>query len=623
MSTLNTNTSAERNFSLRDAVSRVHSGPGVYLMRDAAGDVIYVGKARNLKKRLASYVKNSGRPDVKTGVLIKKISDVETIVTASEKEALILESNLIKRYKPRYNVDLKDDKRYPSLRLDIKHPYPRLAIVRKIRKDGALYFGPYSSTGAVRQTLKIINKTFMLRKCSDREFKTRTRPCLNCQMKGCMAPCCRDIDKNTYDEMIKEVSLFLKGRTPDLINNIKRDMLDAAEKQDFEKAAVLRDKMFALEKTVEKQAAVSTDFMDRDVIATARGPELSLVTLLFVRGGFLIGSRNFTFSETMSNDSEIVGTFIRQYYETAHYIPKEVLTPVTMEDAPLIEEWLRQIKGQKVRLHRPQRGEKVQLLKLAIQNAAKDLDELTAARLKNTETLVRLQKRLRLSALPDRIECFDNSNISGTLPVASMVVFKNGQPDTASYRRYKIKKVNHPDDYAYMDEVLRRRFGRGGASKPYPDLLVLDGGKGQLGIAVSVIHDLKLQGRFDMLGIAKKDEKRGETQDKVYKTGRANPVNFGRDTDLLLLLQRIRDEAHRFAIAYHRKRRNKTAMQSALDSIPGVGKKRKEQLLRHFKSIQKIREATVEELNALPGIHRGLAEVIKKRLSQPGKPVPI
>jgi excinuclease ABC subunit C len=601
---------------LREVLSSIPTKPGVYLMRNADGEIIYIGKALNLKKRISSYLKPPGRSDGKTSVLIKKIADVETIITASEKEALILESNLIKQHRPRYNVDLKDDKRYPLLRLNTTHPYPKLSIVRKTKKDGALYFGPYASAGAVRQTLKIINKAFKLRKCSDREFKIRTRPCLNCQMQGCLAPCCRDIDKAHYDEMVKEVILFLKGRRSDLVRKIKKQMQAAAEQQEYEKAAGLRDKMFALEKTIEGQVAVSADLKDRDVIATARTPELSLVVQLFVRGGYLLGSRNFTFTETMANDAEIVGSFIRQHYGSAKFIPLEILIPVVLEDAHLIEGELSGLKGRKVHLRRPFRGQKAQLLKMAQNNAEKDLVTLLDARSKSADILTRLQKRLKLPALPERIECFDNSNISGTLPVASMVVFSNGAPDRSSYRKYKLKNVNRPDDYAYMNEVLRRRYGKGHASEPLPDLLILDGGKGQLGVASAVIQDLQLAARFEMIGIAKKDEQRGEKQDKIYRPGRANPIQFGRDTDLLFFIQRIRDEAHRFAITYHRKRRNRQALASALDPIPGIGKKKKELLLKHFKSIDKIRDATLEALSGLPGINHRLAGVIKERLAR-------
>ncbi len=605
---------------LREMLPRLSDGPGVYLMRDIDGEVIYVGKARSLRKRLGSYVSKAGRLDVKTEVLIRKIADIETIVTSSEKEALILESNLIKRHRPRYNVDLKDDKRYPLLRLDITHPYPRLSIVRKPKKDGALYFGPYASAHAVRQTLKIINKTFMLRKCTEREFKIRTRPCLHCQMQGCLAPCCRDVDRDDYDHMVKEVILFLKGKTPILIRDIKKVMLAAAEKHDFEQAARLRDKMFALEKTVEKQVAVSTDFKDRDVIACARTPDFSLVTMLFVRGGFLQGSRTFTFSATIADDGELIAAFIRQYYASAQFIPKEILVPQVPEDAAFLEERLHELKGAKVCIRKPLRGPKTKLVEMAIQNVEQDLEERSESQSGRRALIQRLQKRLRLQCQPCRIECFDNSNLAGTSSVASMVVFIDGRPDKSAYRLYRIKNVRGPDDYAMMNEVLRRRFAGNETASPYPDLLIVDGGKGQLNIASAVIDDLGLQDRFDIIGIAKKDPDRGETEDRIFKAGRANPVTFGRDADLLLFIQRIRDEAHRSAISYHRKKRAKQAIQSALDLIPGVGKKRKNALLRHFKSVQRIREASLEELCAVPGIHHRLAQTIRESLLASGSP---
>ena len=588
---------------------------GVYLMRDSGDEVIYVGKARNLRKRLGAYVKRPGRMGIKTEVLVRKIAAVETIVTASEKEALILESNLIKRYRPRYNVELKDDKRYPSLRLDTDHPYPRLSIVRKIKKDGALYFGPYASAQAVRQTLKIINKNFKIRKCSDREFNSRTRPCLHCQMQGCTAPCCREVDAATYAEMVKDVVLFLKGRTPDLIRNMKQAMTEASEALEFEQAAVLRDRIIALERTLEKQAVVTTDFQDRDVIATAGNKGLALVTLLTVRGGFLQGSRSYPINETMSNESEIIAAFIRQYYTHASFVPREILVAASPDDATLIEERLRELKGQRVRLIRPQRGEKVRLLRMAAENAVKSLSEHLSARAAKIDFLQRLAKRLHLSNVPRRIECFDNSTLFGDQPVASMVVFTDGRPDKAAYRRYRLRSVTTPDDYASMHEVLSRRLGKGTAAAPFPDLIMVDGGKGQLGIAQAVVSELNLQRPPELIAIAKKDEKREQKHDKIFLPNRANPVQFGRDSDLLLFLQHIRDEAHRFAIDYHRRRRKKNTLQSALDSIPGVGPRRKEQLLRRFKSVKKIREASAEDLSQLPGISTDLAEKILRLLT--------
>jgi len=603
--------------SLNDKLSGTPNDPGVYLMKDAEGKVIYVGKAKNLKKRLSSYFKQSGQKefrqtDLKTRVLVKKVLSFDTIITRTEKEALILESNLIKQYRPRYNVILKDDKRYPSLRLDIKSQYPSLNIVRKIEKNGAQYFGPFSSSQAVRQTLKIIHKTFKLRKCKTKNFKQRSRPCLNYQIGACLAPCCLNVDNKTYNEIVKEVILFLKGRTPELIKKIKKQMTSAARDHDYERAAVLRDKIFALEKILEKQVAVTTDFKDRDVIAIADSPEISLIALLFVRGGYLVGKMHFSFTKTISTKAEMVSAFIRQYYEKTHFIPQEVLVPIPLEDTCVLEDWLTAINQKKVRILYPIRGEKTQLVKMAANNAQNSLKDLTASTDAAIDISVRLQKRLRMDKMPERIECFDNSNISGTEPVAGMVVFENGKPNKSLYRKYKIKTVDKQNDYAYMAEILTRRYGKGEKSKPYPDLLVVDGGKGHLNIAVSIIKKFKLEKNFEIIGIAKKDAARGETNDKVYQPGRANPVNFGREGDLLLFLQKIRDEAHRFAIFFHRKRRDKKSIHSVFDTVSGIGKKRKEILLKHFGSIDRISKATLEELISLPGIDRKIAEEIKK-----------
>ena len=604
---------------IRDKLSKVSSRPGVYLMKDSNGKVIYVGKAGCLKKRLASYFFRNGTGawsmDMKTLTLIRNISDIDTIITNSEKEALILESNLIKRYRPRYNVILKDGKRYPSLRLDIKNPYPNLTIVRKTQKNNGLYFGPFASSASVRKTLQIIHKTFKLRKCKTKDFNRRSRPCLNYQMSLCLAPCCLDVDPKIYDDIVKEVVLFLKGKTPDLIQKIKQEMMSASDSQDYEKAAMLRDKMFAMEQTLEKQVAVSNDFIDRDVFGLARSGDNSLFTILFIRSGFLIGTRDFKFSEIMSTDAEMTGTFIRQYYDETRFIPKEILVPASLEDALLMEELLGKIKGEKVRILSPKRGEKVRLVKMAYQNAENNLRELLAEVSKDTQLLTRLRKRLRMDKMPWRIECFDNSSISGTDAVSGMVLFEKGRPNKSLYRKFRLKSELAQDDCACMAEVLRRRYGKGRASEPYPDILMVDGGKGQLNTAFSVIQSLGLDKHIQLISIAKKDDQKGETQDKIYKVGQVNPVNFGREGDLLLFLERIRDEAHRFAVSFHRRRRSKTMLRSSFDSLPGIGEKRKKMLLNHFKSIKRIREASSRELSALPGISEKLAETIKKGLS--------
>ena len=600
---------------IQDKLKGVSREPGVYLMKDATGNIIYIGKASDLRKRLASYFKPSGHLNVKAGILSAKISDIETIITRTEKEALILESNLIKRHKPRYNVVLKDDKRYPSLRIDLNEPYPNFSIVRKIGKDNALYFGPFASAQAVRETLRTINKTFKLRKCKARDFKNRTRPCLHCQMDGCLAPCCLDVDPNTYGEQVNEALMFLKGRTPDLIRKIRKQMESCAHEQEFERAAKLRDKIFALERTIEKQIAVTTDFKDRDVFAIARSEAFSVITVLSVRGGFLTGTRHYSFTETISTCEEMMAAFIRQFYERHPSVPRELLVSVDPADAELTADWLNNFTKKKVNILRPQRGDKVQLVTLARHNAENELKNIVASRSAEAELLLRLQAKLKTEKLPERIECFDNSNISGTQAVAAMVVFERGRAKKSLYRKYRIKTVGEHDDYAYMEEVLKRRFSKGEASKPYPDLLMVDGGKGQINIALAVTRELNLAEEFDVIGIAKKDEAKGETRDKIFKPGRTNPINIGKDEDLLLFLQRIRDEAHRFAISFHRKRRAKVSMQSALDTIPGVGKKRKAALLRHYKSINKIRAADPEEIGALPGFNRKVAESVLKALS--------
>ena len=599
---------------IQEKLTRVSTEPGVYLMKDAAGAVIYVGKARNLKKRLASYFKDSGQLDIKVSILVDKINDFETVITRTEKEALILESNLIKRHKPRYNVILKDDKRYPSLRIDLKEDYPNFSIVRKIGRDDALYFGPFASAYAVRETLRIINKTFKLRKCRAKDFRTRSRPCLHCQMEGCLAPCCLDVNPAVYQEQVHEAIMFLRGRTPNLIRKVKKQMAACARAQDFERAARLRDKIYALERTIEKQIAVTTDFKDRDVFAIAGETECSVITVLSVRGGFLTGTRHYDFSEIISTEPEMIAAFMRQYYERHAFIPEELLISIDLTDAELTEDWLRGAKNKKVTILRPKRGEKVRLVNLAEHNAQNELKNLIASRSAEMGLLLRLQKKLKMSKLPERIECFDNSNISGTEPVAGMVVFEKARPKKSRYRKYRIRTVSEQDDYAYMKEVLERRFGRNEASKPYPDLLMVDGGKGQLNTALAVINELNLSGKFELIGIAKKDETKGETRDKIFKPARANPLGFGREGDLLLFLQRIRDEAHRFAITYHRKRRKKTTLQSALDSIPGVGRKRKAILLQHFKSIKNIRAADLEQIRTLPGFNRKVAESVQKAL---------
>jgi excinuclease ABC subunit C len=591
-------------------VNQASSEPGVYVMKDAHGRILYVGKARNLKKRLKSYVKKGILADSKTSVLMGQVTAIETTITHTEKEALILESNLIKRHRPRYNVVLKDDKRYPSLRLDRKHPYPNLNIVRKIQNDGALYFGPYASSAAVRQTLKFIHKTFKLRKCNATTFTSRSRPCLNYQMGLCLGPCCQDVSPDAYNAVVKEVIAFLKGRTPALIRKVKREMSAASEQQDYEKAAALRDKLRALEKTLEIQVSVSTDFKNRDVFGMAAEPGILVITVMRVRSGYLMGSRHFKFQHTIGSIYEQAGLFLRQYYDNADIIPPEIIINHLPGEHALIEEYLSEKRGARATILVPQRGEKRRLMEMAVQNAAVELKEHCTLALTQLDLLRRLQEKLHLKRLPRRIECFDNSNLQGTEPVSAMVVFEDGKPMAAAYRRYKLKPLGRPDDYAYMMEVIQRRFEKGEASTPFPDLLLVDGGKGQINSAVAMLTALNLIGSFDVAGIAKKDASKGEQHDKIFMAGRSNAILFGRDGDLLLFLQRIRDEAHRWAITFQRRRRRTQAMQSQLDRIPGIGPQRRALLLKHFASVADIKAASPQMLSALPGISKRLAETI-------------
>ena len=600
--------------ALSRQVPQVPTNPGVYLMKDADGVIIYVGKAVNLRKRLANYFSKTNHTDAKTGILVKKIASFETIITGTEKEALILESNLIKKHRPRYNVILKDDKRYPSLRIDTTQAYPNITIIRKIPKDKSTVFGPFSSAGAVKETLKFINKTFKLRKCRQKEVPKRQRPCLNYQMGACLGLCSRDVDPEAYGKIVNEVILFLKGKTPELIKKIKAEMTAAAEDKDFEKAAELRDKMFALEKTLEKQVVVTSDFKDRDVLAVASESIYSVITMLTVRNGFLRGSRTFKFSENMVPEPELLSTVIRQYYDANRFIPQEIFTSHEIESADTLSALLNDIKGRKVTIKCPQRGEKKRLVEMALKNARNTLKEGVASDRAVMERLKRLQHRLGLYYFPKRIECFDNSNISGTTAVAGMVVFENATPAKSYYRKYKIKSEQGPDDYGHMQEVLERRFKNSDDDENLPNLLMVDGGKGQLNIAMDVIRNLGLENAFDVVAIAKKNTENEETEDKIFKPNRANPINFGKDMDLLLFLQRIRDEAHRFAITFHRQKRGKSALGSELDRITGIGKKRKAALLKHFGSIKNIRAAAPDELAALPGINEKLANVILSAL---------
>ena len=602
--------------NLSEKVARSATEPGVYMMKDADGVIIYIGKAKNLKKRLASYFIRKNHLDVKTGVLVSKIADFDTLITKTEQEALILEANLIRRHKPRYNVILKDDKRYPLLKIHVHDPYPFIERVRKMSDDGNRYFGPFAASSSLNYSLKLIHRTFKLRSCGNKTFRRRTRPCLNYQMGHCLGPCCLDVSQADYGEIVKEVILFLKGRMPELAVKIRKDMTDAAEKQNFEDAAAFRDKLFAIEKIMEKQMVVSTDMADRDIIALAQGQTLAVITVLSVRNGYWIGTRHFTLKDMIIDPSDIVGAFINQYYTKVSFIPPEIIVDQSIDDRGALEEWLKGMKGKKVSILYPKRGEKVRLMDMALKNAEKELSDRLDAGEAARNLIDRLQRKLRMDTLPSRIECFDNSNLQGKNPVAGMVVFQDGEPMKSLYRKFKIRSVETQDDYAYMREVLSRRYGAKDKDMAEPDLLMVDGGKGQLNIALSVLDALGLLGAFTVIGIAKKDEGKGETGDKIFLPNRSNPVIFGKDQDVLFFLQRIRDEAHRFAISFHRQIRSKSLVHSALDDIPGIGKKRKATLLKAFGGHAQLKTAALEEIAALPGLNMEMARRIKKYMER-------
>ncbi len=593
-------------------LSGLPSGPGVYIMKNSEGSVIYVGKAANIKHRIASYFSNTDRMDAKTRVLVRHIAYFETVLTATENEALILESNLIKRHRPRYNVILKDDKRYPSLRIDVTQAYPNLTVVRKIRKDGALYFGPYSSPGAVRETLKLLNRNFRLRKCKSHTLRPRRRPCLNYQIDACLAPCCHAVDPNLYSEMVAEIKMFLSGRTGELLQKVKKDMQAAAARQDYELAAVLRDKMHAIQQTIEKQSIVTNDFIDRDVVGLSRSADYAVIMLLKVRQGHLSGMKSYTLRDPLSSDDELICAFIRHHYETAELIPREIVAPVVIEDALLFNAWLSGIKKRKVEIIRPARGLRARLLAMAAENAAERLKMTTDAAESAASVLAGLQKLLGLASFPRRIECIDNSGLGGKDMVSGIVVYEDGAPKKPDYRKYRLDNIDLQDDYAAMAQVLERRFSDVREAESLPDLLLVDGGKGQLNIAAAVLKEKGFDGRVPVIAIAKNEDHKDKKEpcDRVFIPGRTNPVNFAKQPRLLMFLMEIRDEAHRFCIGFHRRKRNKRAMESALDAVFGIGEKRKKTLLKHFETIDGIRRADPETLAGLPGMNRKAAESI-------------
>lgn len=577
-------------------------GPGVYLFKGASGEIIYVGKAKNLKKRVLSYFKQTGDLPHKTSVMMARARSLEYILTSNEKEAFILESNLIKKHLPRYNIILRDDKQYPWLRLAAEEDYPNLTIVRRPRKDGALYFGPFSSAQSVRRTVKLIDRIFQLRKCRSRDLPGRSRPCLNFQLDRCLGPCTQKISPASYKEVVKQVTLFLEGRSLELLKYLKEAMESAAAKLDFEKAARIRDQIKAVEKTIERQNVVSPRLGDQDVVGLAHRDGAFLVVLLLVRAGYLTGSRDYLLKSEGGTSQEVLEAFLKQRYIKEPFIPKSILISESIEDTVSIAGWISDLAGRKVSIEHPLRGEKLRLVKMAVTNA----EDLLKNRAKASgEDIVRLAKSvLMVNKTPRAMEGLDISNIFGDMAVGAVVSFEDGEPRKGGYRNYKIKGVEGIDDYAMMAELVRRRL----AGDPPPDLFVVDGGKGHLQAVKKVVDQLFPESAPGIVAIAKGDE-RGE-KDKVFIPNRKNPLTLKEGHPVLLLLMRIRDEAHRRAIGYHRKLRAKGLRLSDLDQIRGVGLGRKKILLKYFGSLEAIAAAEVEELAKVPGISASLAEEI-------------
>jgi excinuclease ABC subunit C len=590
--------------------SRLPDGPGVYLFKESSGAVIYVGKAKSLKKRVLSYYRQTGEPARKTSLMMHRARSLEYILTATEKEAFILESNLIKKHLPRYNIILRDDKQYPWLRLAAEEDYPNLTIVRKPRKDGALYFGPFSSAGSVRSTMKLIDRLFDLRKCRTRTLRSRPRPCLNFQLGRCLGPCSEKIPSSTYKEVVEQVRLFLEGRNVTLLKFLRKNMEDAAQRLDFERAAKIRDQIKAVEKTIEKQNVVAPKMGDRDVIGLAGRNGAFLVALLMVRDGRLTGSREFFLKSQDGSAREVLEAFLKQHYPNEPFVPKHILISEAVDDLEAIAGWIADAAGKRVIIEKPLRGEKHRLVKMAVANAENLLKNRFETR---GEDLIRsAQSALLLDQPPRRMEGIDISNISGEMAVGALVTFVDGLPHKEGYRSYRIKEAAGMDDYAMMAELVKRRLSTG---LP-PDLFVVDGGKGHLQTVKKVVDRLCTENPPGLAAIAKGKEA-GET-DKIFIPNRKNPLPLKQGHPVLLLLMRIRDEAHRRALGHHRKLRAKGLTLSDLDRIPGVGPRRKRLLIQHFGSLEAIAGAEEAELGEVPGISASLAGEISRFFSSLG-----
>ncbi len=586
--------------------------PGCYLFKDSSRAVLYVGKAVNLRQRVRSYFQKSAQHTPKVARMVRKIADIEWVVTDTELEALILECNLIKRYRPPYNVLMRDDKSYPYLCLTLGERFPRLLVTRRVHKDGSRYFGPFANSNAVWSTHRLLHRTFPLIPCGKVwSGEAVQRPCLYYHMGRCMAPCAGLADPDAYRQVVQQVVLFLEGKGDTLIRQLEAQMMEHAENLEFERAAKLRDQIRALQEVLQQQKVVNPEGTDEDVIALVKDKRGACVQMFFIRGGKLLGQRHFFLSEGAEEQpGVIIGEFLKQYYQDAPEVPERILLPYEVDEARIISQWLRQRRGSAVEIRVPHRGEEARLLELAAHNAELALQSLRQELEQKSEwlesALLELQEELHLPHLPQRIEAYDISNIQGIAPVGSMVVFEEGQPKKSDYRRFRIRwHPETPDDFAMMKEVLTRRLREAleGDEKwrVLPDLILIDGGRGQLNAALEVLQQMGFQ--IPAIGLAKRHE-------EVILPDVPEPIELPRHSKALHLLQRIRDEAHRFALSYHRKLREERAVRSPLDEIPGIGPRRKKMLLRLFGSLERIRSASVEELASVPTMTRKLAQQV-------------
>lgn len=597
-------------------------------MKDDKGTVIYVGKAVNLRNRVRSYFHSSSQNHPRTKRLVSKIADIEWIVVDSELESLILEMNLIKKHRPHFNVRLKDDKQYPYIKVHWHDPFPKITVTRRMVRDGSRYFGPYTSVWAVHQTLDVLRRIFPYLTCDRVITGEDKRACLYYDIKLCSGPCIGVIDQVVYRQMIEDLCQFLMGRTDPIVSRLKVEMDQAAQDLRYEQAATIRDQLQAIENVVERQKVISSEYIDSDVIAMARSDGEACVQVFFVRSGKLIGREYFLLEGADETpDKGVIGEFIKQFYDQAPIVPDQVLLPHEIEEAQIIRQWLRQrSSNEKVEILVPRQGQQSELIRMATENATETLSALQAQweadKHRQEGALAQLQEALGLSGPPNRIECYDISNTQGTAAVGSMVVFEQGVPRKKHYRHFNIRSVTGPDDFASMEEVLTRRFNRWQAAKEtadapgkkpnqsfalLPDLLIVDGGKGQLSRAISVLESFELLDKIPVAGLAKQNE-------ELFVPGQTRPIVLDRKSPGLYLIQRIRDEAHRFAITSHRRLRTKKGLASRLDAVPGIGPARRKLLLKHFGSIHDIQQASIDELTAVNGITSKLAQALKDHL---------